>query len=43
MSYNTAVESFPTNVLAGMFQFQRGQLYVIEDAKMKEAPKVSFN
>lgn len=42
MSYNTAVEVFPNNVIAGMFQFQKGVPYEIEDAKMKEAPKVSF-
>ncbi len=42
MTYNTATEVFPNNVIAGMFQFQKGQLFIIENAKMKEAPKVSF-
>lgn len=42
MDYNTSCEVFPNSVVAGMFNFQKGTLYVIEDAKMKEAPKVSF-
>lgn len=42
MDYNTSCEVFPNSVVAGMFQFQKGTLYVIEDSKMKEAPKVSF-
>jgi LemA protein len=39
---NTAIESFPTNVLAGMFGFQKREMYEIEDAAMREAPKVAF-
>jgi LemA protein len=42
MSYNTSRESFPTNLLAGMFNFSEAQLFQIEDATERTAPKVSF-
>jgi LemA protein len=42
MTYNTTRESFPTNVLAGMFNFAEAQLFQIEDAAERAAPKVSF-
>ena len=42
MSYNTSRESFPTNILAGMFNFSEAQLFQIEDATERVAPKVSF-
>ena len=42
MAYNTARESFPTNVIAGPFNFGPAQLFEIEKPEQKEAPKVSF-
>ncbi len=42
MAYNTRRESFPTVVLAGMFGFTEAQLYQIEDAAERAAPKVQF-
>jgi len=42
MSYNTRRETFPTNILAGSFNFGPAELFVIEKAEEKEAPKVSF-
>jgi LemA protein len=42
MSYNTTRETFPTNMLAGPFNFGPAELFVIEKAEEKEAPKVSF-
>lgn len=42
MSYNTARESFPTNIIAGAFNFQEAQLFQIENEGEREAPKVSF-
>ncbi len=39
---NTAVEVFPSSIVAGMFGFQRAEYFEIEDAAMREAPKVSF-
>ncbi|MCC7459704.1 MAG: LemA family protein [Proteobacteria bacterium] len=42
MLYNTTAEVFPNNVIAGMFGFRAAQLFEVEDAKMKEAPRVAF-
>ena len=42
MTYNTKRESFPTNLIAGMFNFAEAQLFQIEDAAERAAPKVSF-
>ena len=42
MSYNTRRETFPTNMLAGSFNFGPAELFVIEKPQEKEAPKVSF-
>ena len=41
-SYNTARESFPTNILAGMFNFGEGRLLEIGDEKARQAPRVAF-
>ena len=43
MTYNTARESFPSNVVAGMFHFAPAELFQIEIKAEKEAPKVSFS
>ena len=43
MSYNTRVESFPDNIIAGMFQFKGAELLqATESAEERKAPKVSF-
>ncbi len=42
MSYNTRRETFPTNLVAGPFNFGPAELFVIEKPEEKEAPKVSF-
>ncbi|MCP5521194.1 MAG: LemA family protein [Verrucomicrobiales bacterium] len=42
MSYNTARESFPSNIIAGMFNFNAAELFEITDEKEKQAPKVKF-
>jgi len=45
MSYNNRREVFPSNIVAGMFQFQPAALLEIsaEEAHKREAPKVEFN
>jgi LemA protein len=43
MGYNTTRESFPTNILAGMFNFAEAQLFQIDDVAERAAPKVSFS
>jgi LemA protein len=42
MTYNTARETFPSNLVAGAFNFDAAELFVIENAAEREAPKVSF-
>ena len=42
MVYNTDREVFPSNLIAGMFNFTPAELFVIEKPEQKEAPKVSF-
>jgi LemA protein len=41
-SYNTRQQQFPTNMVAGMFGFQSADFFEIEDATMREVPKVKF-
>jgi LemA protein len=43
MAYNTGREVFPSNIIAGMFNFGPAELFVIEKAEEREAPKVSFS
>ncbi|MDO5580723.1 MAG: LemA family protein [Planctomycetia bacterium] len=40
--YNTKRDMFPTNIIAGIFNFKSATLWIIEDAAQKEAPKVQF-
>jgi LemA protein len=42
MAYNTRREVFPTNLIAGPFNFGPAELFVIDKPEQKEAPKVSF-
>ena len=42
MAYNTQRETFPTNMVAGPFNFGPAELFVIEKPEEKAAPKVSF-
>lgn len=43
MSFNTAREMFPTNVVAGVFNFGPAELFTVERAEERQAPKVSFS
>ncbi|HSY18615.1 MAG TPA: LemA family protein [Candidatus Acidoferrales bacterium] len=43
MTYNTDREVFPSNLLAGMFNFAAAELFVIDKPEEKVAPKVSFS
>lgn len=42
MTYNNKRETFPSSVVAGMFDFQPAQLLEIEAPEKREVPKVSF-
>jgi LemA protein len=43
--YNNAVETFPANIVSGMFGFRREKMFDVgatERARLDEPPKVSF-
>lgn len=40
--YNTRVESFPSNLIASHFAFEKREFFEIEVAAERELPKVSF-
>ncbi|MDX1536015.1 MAG: LemA family protein [Candidatus Spechtbacterales bacterium] len=40
--YNTATEQVPTNIVAGMFGFQREDLFKIEVEEERDVPDVEF-
>ena len=40
--YNNKIQMFPSNIIAGMFNFKAEEFFEIEDEKEKEVPKVSF-
>jgi LemA protein len=42
MQYNTSRETFPNVIFAGMFGFLPAELFHVEDAAERAAPKVSF-
>lgn len=42
MGYNTAREVFPTNIIAGMFNFGPAESFKVEAPEQREAVKVSF-
>jgi LemA protein len=42
MVYNTARETFPSNLIANTFNFTAAELFIVEKPEEKEAVKVSF-
>jgi LemA protein len=42
MQYNTARETFPAVLFAGVFGFNEASLFELEDVTQREAPKVKF-
>jgi LemA protein len=41
--YNTALQTVPTNIMAGMFGFTAEQYFEMADPTQREVPKVSFS
>jgi LemA protein len=41
-TFNTKIESVPTNIIANMFNFKQAEFFEIETAAEREAPKVQF-
>jgi LemA protein len=42
MKYNTRLESFPANMVAGPFQFKPATFFEVTNEKEREAPQVKF-
>lgn len=42
LQYNNKTEMFPSNIIAGMFQFLKSEFFQIENAKERETPQVKF-
>ena len=42
MTYNTKLEQFPDNVIAGVFNFKQGEFFELTDEQQREAPQVAF-
>jgi len=40
--YNTKIESFPSNLIAGAFKFDKAEFFEIENAAERAVPKVEF-
>lgn len=43
MQYNNRIQMFPSNIVAGAFNFKQGEFFEIENVAEREAPKVSFS
>lgn len=43
MEYNTAREVFPSNIIAGMFNFSAAQSFEVENDQVRQAVKVKFD
>ncbi|MFH1577834.1 MAG: LemA family protein [Candidatus Omnitrophota bacterium] len=41
--FNNKIQMFPSNIIAGMFNFKKEEFLEIEDKKERETPKVSFS
>ncbi len=42
LSYNNKIEMFPSNIIAGMFNFTKEEFFEIETKEEREVPKVDF-
>jgi LemA protein len=42
MAYNTQREVFPSNLVAGLFNFAAAELFIVDKPEQKEPPKVQF-
>ena len=42
MQYNTKIQSFPANVIAGTFSFTENVFFELQDEAAREAPRVQF-
>jgi LemA protein len=42
LTYDTALETVPTSIIAGIFNFREREYFEVEEAAIREAPQVSF-
>lgn len=42
MKFNTKIQMFPTNIVAGVFNFKQAEFFELKDEAAREAPKVQF-
>ncbi len=42
LGYNNKIEMFPSNIVAGMFNFKQEEFFEIENEEEREVPKVQF-
>ncbi len=42
MAYNNVVQKFPTNIIAGMFNFKMEEFFEVDNPEARQAVKVSF-
>ena len=43
LGYNNKIQMFPSNIVAGSFNFKAEEFFEIEDEAEREVPKVSFS
>jgi LemA protein len=43
MHYNNRIEMFPSNIIAGMFNFERSEFFEIENEAERAVPQVKFS
>jgi LemA protein len=43
LRYNNQTEMFPSNIIAGSFNFAKAEFFELEEPEQREAPKVSFS
>ena len=41
-NYNTKIDSFPSNILAGMYHFEKATYFEVNDPAVRQAPGVNF-
>ena len=41
--FNNKIEMFPSNVIAGMFNFKQAEMFELEEPEARNAPKVNFS
>jgi len=43
LNYNNKTQMFPSNIIAGMFNFQAKEFFELKEPEQREAPKVDFS